>query len=144
MNVLNELRSALGVLWWPALGSGAIGMIAAPIVASLSVKGAIVRNSDQASSASKFFRHLASMVFFVSGVLWLGALFSIFPGVLFCSVYCFIGLSLPTLGVAISIGYLCLVLSDLSSKSKRASSIYITSLPMLAILVWVFWLLANR
>jgi hypothetical protein len=144
MNVLNELRNTIGVLWWPAIGSGAIGMVGAPILAFLSLKGRLIDTTERGRSASKFFRSLGALASTLAGVAWLGSLLSIFPGVFFCSVYCFLGLALPILGVLTASAYLLLVVADLLSSTRRNSSAYLVSLPLFAMLVGLAWLLAPK
>ena len=112
MNVLNELESLLGPIYQLAVFLGAASMFGAPILAFLAVKGAFTKNFRHATSPGGILRVLGTVLSALSGLLWLGALLALFPGVLFCSVYCFLGLALPILGLGTGAACVFLLLSS--------------------------------
>jgi hypothetical protein len=122
MNVINELTSLLGPVYEPLRYFGGIGMFGAPILAFLAIKGAFTQNLDNVGSAARILRALGSAASVLAGLLWLGALFSIFPGILFCSVYCFLGLALPVLGLGTGAACLLLLLGTVLP-TKGASNV---------------------
>lgn len=115
MNILNELAGMLGPVYEPALYIGGISMFGAPILAFLATKGVFVQG---ASGTRRTLKMLGSGAAVFAGVLWVVALLALFPGILFCSMYCFLGLALPLLGLATAACCLLLIAGAIGSKGN--------------------------
>lgn len=109
MNVINELNSLLGPFYYPFTTIGMFGMIAIPVLTFFSMKGYFIKASEEVHSASQFFFAVGKVITVFSVLPWVGAIFSIFPGIFFCSIFCFVGLALPILGISTTLSCLFLI-----------------------------------
>jgi len=121
-NIINAVASALGPFHGPATFVGVIGLFGAPILAFLSIKGVFTKPLDQLRGVGCVFWRLGSIAATLTGVVWLAALLSFFPGLLVCSVYCFLGLGLPFLGIATTVTCLLLVVGKVSARPVQRES----------------------
>jgi hypothetical protein len=117
VNVINELAALLGPLRSPATYLGVVSIFGAPILAFLALKGFLTKGLKNAGPATRVLRSLAGGASVLAGVLWIVALLSVFPGFLICSVYCFLGLALPILGLATGVAGLLLITSTLTRQN---------------------------
>lgn len=115
MNIINALTDTLGPFYWPAVYFGAIAIFGAPILAFLSLKGVFNQYLEKQRGISRVFTQLGSVGSLITGMVWIGALLSFFPGIFVCSVYCFLGLGLPMLGIATVMTCLFLLIGNLSA-----------------------------
>lgn len=102
INCINDVSGGTG----PFFGFiGFAGMFAVPLI----IRSAFFKKSEGYGLLSRL---LVLPLFAV----WLVALYFLFPGITFCSVYCFLGIGLPLLGVALSVFGLCRIIELALSK----------------------------
>ena len=97
-NIINCLAQ-LGGFYKFAMVFGVIGLFIAPMLIKLAF-------SKKKDGTSRFVGHHLFLVYsfrvgaIVAAFSLVLAAFFIFPGVMFCSVFCFIGIGLPAVGVS--------------------------------------------
>ena len=96
-NILNCL-SRLGWVYELARAVGAIGIFIVPIFVWLAFSRK--NNSPRFMGRPAYLVVSFRVASGIAAAAWALAAFFVFPGVLFCSVFCFLGIGVPAVGVA--------------------------------------------
>ena len=102
-NILNCLEHFGGDFYRGAILLGVIGLFFAPwlIWQAFTRRKGLPRFQEHAKKRLFFFRLFS----FIAACAYAVAAFFVFPGVLFCSVFCFLGIGLPLVGITILIPF---------------------------------------
>jgi hypothetical protein len=102
-NIINCL-SQLGAIYYGATFFGVIGLFLTPWLiwqAFAKRPGGVPRFDENQKMKIVFFRVFS----FVAACTYAVAAFLVFPGVLFCSVFCFLGIGLPAIGITAAVPF---------------------------------------
>lgn len=102
-NIINCLTQ-FGILYYTATLVGVVGLFVAPrLIWTAFTKGDGGKpRFDEDSPVRLLYFRLSAVLAALAYAL---AAFFVFPGVLFCSVFCFLGIGLPAIGVTTAIAF---------------------------------------